>query len=140
VVQIRKSPERVNNVVTYTVVISAQNPDLALLPGMTATVRIVVGEASSALLVPNAALRFHPPGQELEEADRQPSAHSGDGTAAAPREPGRAGRVWVLGEDDGPEPVDLRIGVADQRVSEMISGPLEEGRSVIVGIDHEAGR
>ena len=60
--QIRKSPQTVQNVVSYTVVISAQNPDLALLPGMTANVRIVVESRESALKVPNAALRWLPPG------------------------------------------------------------------------------
>jgi HlyD family secretion protein len=60
--QIRKSPQNVQNVVSYTVVISAQNPDMALLPGMTANVRIVVEERANALKVPNAALRWRPAG------------------------------------------------------------------------------
>ena len=60
--QIRKSPQNVQNVVSYTVVISAQNPDMALLPGMTANVRIVVEDRASALKVPNAALRWRPAG------------------------------------------------------------------------------
>jgi HlyD family secretion protein len=60
--QIRKSPQNVQNVVSYTVVISAANPDLALLPGMTANVRVAVESRASALKVPNAALRFRPAG------------------------------------------------------------------------------
>jgi HlyD family secretion protein len=60
--QIRKSPLNVQNVVSYTVVISAANPDLALLPGMTANVRIAVESRASALKLPNAALRFRPAG------------------------------------------------------------------------------
>jgi HlyD family secretion protein len=60
--QIRKSPQTVQNVVSYTVVISAQNPDMALLPGMTANVRIVVENRDTALKVPNAALRWRPAG------------------------------------------------------------------------------
>jgi HlyD family secretion protein len=60
--QIRKSPQNVQNVVSYTVVISALNPDLALLPGMTANVRILVENRASALKVPNAALRWRPAG------------------------------------------------------------------------------
>ncbi|HEU4440662.1 MAG TPA: HlyD family efflux transporter periplasmic adaptor subunit, partial [Burkholderiales bacterium] len=60
--QIRKSPLNVQNVVSYTVVISAANPDMALLPGMTANVRIAVENRSSALKVPNAALRWRPAG------------------------------------------------------------------------------
>jgi HlyD family secretion protein len=60
--QIRKAPQNVQNVVSYTVVISAANPDLALLPGMTANVRVAVESRASALKVPNAALRFRPGG------------------------------------------------------------------------------
>jgi HlyD family secretion protein len=62
VTQIRKQPKEVSNVVTYTVIATAENPDLALLPGMTANVEIVVGERKQALKVPDAALRFRPPG------------------------------------------------------------------------------
>lgn len=68
--QIRKSPQVVQNVVTYTVVIAADNPDLKLLPGMTANVRIVVEQRSNALKLPNAALRFRaPPGAAIQNAD-----------------------------------------------------------------------
>ncbi|HEY5897067.1 MAG TPA: efflux RND transporter periplasmic adaptor subunit [Burkholderiales bacterium] len=60
--QIRKSPQTVQNVVSYIVVISASNPDLALLPGMTANVRIAVESRQNVLKLPNAALRWRPPG------------------------------------------------------------------------------
>ncbi len=49
--QIRKAPEVVENVVTYTVVLSTRNADLALLPGMTAIVQIVVEEVEDVLKV-----------------------------------------------------------------------------------------
>jgi HlyD family secretion protein len=68
VVQIRKAPQVVQNVVTYDVVISAPNPDQKLLPGMTANVRVVVAQKESVLKVPNAALRFRPSGVEGEAA------------------------------------------------------------------------
>lgn len=69
VTQVRYSPETVQNVVTYTTVVNAENPDLKLRPGMTATVSIVVGEAKNALKVPNSALRFTPslPQEELQK-------------------------------------------------------------------------
>jgi HlyD family secretion protein len=69
VTQVRYSPETVQNVVTYTTVVNAANPDLKLRPGMTATVSIVVGEAKNALKVPNSALRFTPnlPQEELQK-------------------------------------------------------------------------
>ena len=60
VLQIRKSPEVVQNVVTYTAIISAPNPDLLLLPGMTAQLRIVVSDTGEVLKIPSQALRFRP--------------------------------------------------------------------------------
>jgi HlyD family secretion protein len=60
--QIRLAPTALNNVVTYTVVIAADNPLGRLLPGMTANVEIVTGEHKDAVVVPNEALRFQPRG------------------------------------------------------------------------------
>lgn len=65
--QVRKAAQVVSNVVSYTVVISASNPDLSLLPGMTANVRITSAQKDSVLKVPNAALRFRPAGAGAEE-------------------------------------------------------------------------
>jgi HlyD family secretion protein len=61
--QIRKKPQTVQNVVTYTVVIATKNPDLKLLPGMTANVQIEVSNRQNVLKLPNRSLRFKPPGQ-----------------------------------------------------------------------------
>jgi len=58
--QVRFSPETVQNVVTYTTIVNVENPEKKLLPGMTATVSIIVGEARDVLRVSNAALRFTP--------------------------------------------------------------------------------
>jgi HlyD family secretion protein len=80
--QIRKSPLNVQNVVSYTVVISAANPDLALLPGMTANVRIAVESRASALKVPNAALRFRPAGTVDAKAPADAPAQQAGGQAA----------------------------------------------------------
>jgi HlyD family secretion protein len=110
----------VQNVVSYTVVISARNPDLALLPGMTANVRIVVEQRENALKLPNAALRFRPAGEaEAQNRPRQGSA--------------RSGRVWV---PDGPSarPVDVQLGLSDGLSTEVVAGPLVEGAEVIVGL------
>ncbi len=74
---VRKGPQVISNVVTYVAVISAANPDLRLLPGMTATVRIVTAERPRALKVPNAALRYRPPGVAAETGE--PAGASGSG-------------------------------------------------------------
>ena len=60
--QIRKKPQTVQNVVTYTVVIAAENPELKLLPGMTANVQVHVSNRENVLKLPNRSLRFQPSG------------------------------------------------------------------------------
>ena len=92
--QVRFSPETVQNVVTYTTIVNVENPEKKLLPGMTATVSIIVGEAKNVLRVSNAALRFTPnlSPEELakmaqEMRDRmmaQRQAQGGQPGAAAP--------------------------------------------------------
>src|SRR6516164_5332227 len=82
VLQIRKSPEVVQNVVTYTAIISAPNPDLLLLPGMTAQLRIVVRDTGEVLKVPNQALRFRPNGSG-PPSDRKNANQAASTQAAA---------------------------------------------------------
>ena len=62
VTQVRKAALNVQNVITYTAVVSADNESLVLLPGMTANVRVITDVREKVLKVPNAALRFKPPG------------------------------------------------------------------------------
>jgi HlyD family secretion protein len=62
VTQIRKAPQVVQNVVTYTVIVGVENPSGKLMPGMTANVKLVVAQKANALKIPNAALRFRPAG------------------------------------------------------------------------------
>jgi len=85
VVQIRKAAQTVQNVVTYTVVVSADNPDLRLLPGMTANVQMVVSERSQALKVPNAALRFTPDGQGTAGSESPSGTNNQAGGGSARR-------------------------------------------------------
>jgi HlyD family secretion protein len=124
IVQIRKSPVTVQNVVSYTVVISARNPDLALLPGMTANVRIVVDQRDDALKVPNAALRFRPAEAAATGAPRK----AGPSRSAEP-----TARVWVL-EAGRAKPVDVRLGLSDGLSTELVDAPLAAGAEVIVGL------
>jgi HlyD family secretion protein len=77
VIQVRKAPQTVQNVVTYNVVVSARNPEGRLLPGMTANVRLVVDQKDSVLKVANAALRFRPPGEAAEAAPVAGAGSSG---------------------------------------------------------------
>ncbi|MGH7318173.1 MAG: efflux RND transporter periplasmic adaptor subunit [Candidatus Rokuibacteriota bacterium] len=86
IVQIRKAPQVVQNVVTYTTVIAASNPDRALMPGMTANIRVQVDRREDVIRVPNAALRFRPSGEaggEAPGAARSPAAGGGGPGAQA---------------------------------------------------------
>ena len=87
IMQVRKAALVVQNVVTYTVVISAANPDLRLLPGMTANVRITTDQRDSVLKLPNAALRFRPAGFSETGA-----AGAADGPAPAAAAGGNSGQ------------------------------------------------
>lgn len=81
ITQVRKAAQVVQNVVTYIAVISAPNPDQALLPGMSANVRIVTARRRDVLKLPNAALRFRPSGVAAPKP--KPAAGSDKGGTAA---------------------------------------------------------
>ena len=82
--QVRKAALTVQNVVTYTVVVATPNADLALIPGMTANVRIVTETRENVLKAPNAALRFRPPDWQEPVAGGAAGAAPGGATGAAP--------------------------------------------------------
>ncbi len=220
VLQVRKAPRVVQNVVTYTVLVSADNSDLRLLPGMTANIQIIVDERQNALKVPNAALRFKPNGEDAKStgASRSAAASSGETAqpeerlkqltaalrltesqqnqvrvilsdareklealrrqAATPEEIRREtqaqrertrnvvatllapeqrekyvrfaaaqegvaplrGKVYVAGEKDKPQPVDLVLGISDGTFTEVVSGDLNTGQQVIIGVNLTASK
>jgi HlyD family secretion protein len=231
---VRLGSQTVQNVVTYTGVISVQNADMALLPGMTANLQIITDERPAALRVPNAALRFKPvvtaavvsgAGQAIDEAGPFTAGPGGPGggsngaanralqafrerlasdvkptpeqmvaidallaegrerlraerQGASPEELRRnaanqrrdnmrriadlldperrarfeamlreqqaqgrqrqaresvPGRVHVPGEDGEPRAIDVRLGVSDGAMTEIVAGDLQAGTSVIIG-------
>ncbi len=85
VAQIRKAAQSVQNVVTYIVVVATENPNLQLVPGMTANVRIVSAERENVLKVPNAALRYRPPGAGAAKDAEAPAAAQDAGANAQAR-------------------------------------------------------
>ncbi len=84
IMQVRKAAQVVQNVVTYIAVISAPNPDQALLPGMSANVRIITAQRNDVAKLPNAALRFRPAGMGAPK----PATTSGAKGDAAPAKGG----------------------------------------------------
>ncbi|MCA3217172.1 MAG: efflux RND transporter periplasmic adaptor subunit [Burkholderiales bacterium] len=89
--QVRKAAQNVQNVVTYTVLVTANNDAGQLMPGMTANVRIVTDTRESVLKAPNAALRFRPPGASAV-ADRKGSGNDGAGDGKTVPAAGGAGQ------------------------------------------------
>lgn len=111
VTEVRQSPQTVQNVVTYDVVVSVDNSDLALMPGLTAATRIIVDQRADVLRVPNQALRYIPAGSAIREMDQA--------------------RVWVL-RDGKPVAVQVTTGLDDDNYTEIVQGELKQGDSVIV--------
>ena len=128
---IRLNPTTTSNVVTYDVVISVDNPDQILLPGMTAYVNINVAKKTDVLLVPNAALRFKPldpPKTAATDTAAKPGEKKPDGQRR--RDP-TAGTVWVL-EGDKLRPVPVKIGITDGRNTEVTESTLKAGDKLVV--------
>jgi len=130
VLQIRKAPEVVQNVVTYTAIVSAPNPDLLLLPGMTAELRVVVSDTGRVLKIPSQALRFRPSGFRLSDIGPAPAQRS-DSQLAASKAPAT---VWLVGDGGQPKPINVRLGVSDDNSAQLLEGVLAEGQPVIIGI------
>lgn len=109
--QIRLNPTETSNVVTYTVIVEASNPDGLLLPGMTATADFIVSRTENALLVPNAALQFVPDGVE----------------------PGPEPSVTLLGRGQAPLRVTVETGHSDGARTVILGGTVAAGDRVIIG-------
>jgi HlyD family secretion protein len=119
--QVRKAPEVLQNVVTYTVVLVTDNKEDLLLPGLTATVRISTLETDPTLKVPLAALSFAPDGdQPAESAAADPSGR-------------RMGRIWIAGAEGPVRPVTVELGEEDSNHVAVKSGPVHAGDKVVVG-------
>ena len=135
IIQVRQAPQVVQNVVTYDAVVSVENPDFALKPGMTATVSIVTAQRANVLRIPDQALRFVPGGlhaaETAETAEMAPNS-------AAPQSKGAARSsqtlgVWTL-RQGSPVEVPIHVGLDDGAYSEVVSGDLQPEDRVIIGV------
>lgn len=148
--QLRLTPTTVQNVVTYTVVVEAPNPEIKLLPGMTANLSFQIEKHTDVLKVPNAALRFFPKPEQVRERDRailegktpdgqaSPDAVGVDDAAAedgsTPASGSKPRYVWVVGDDDLLSAIKITTGLSDKTSTELISGDLEEGKELVTGM------
>jgi len=134
--ELRFGSEVVQGVVTYKAVLTADNSELLLRPGMTATAQIVVAHVKDALTVPNAALRFSP--AETQHVDNRnflqkimpgPPHLRRPSTTEQPT--GTDRKVWVL-KDGEPKEVSVTVGPTDGKRTQIVKGDLEPGEAVIV--------
>ncbi|WP_207478144.1 efflux RND transporter periplasmic adaptor subunit [Arenibaculum pallidiluteum] len=136
--ELRFASETVQGVVTYKAVLTVDNAELLLRPGMTATAEIVVQEIAEALLVPNAALRFTPPAQADGRTGGSLLSRLLPGPprfrpASRPDTAGPTRTVWVLrGEEAVAVPVVA--GATDGRRTEIREGSLAPGDAVITDV------
>lgn len=113
VTQIRQAPITVQNVVTYDVVVAVDNPDLQLLPGMTANTRIILDERKDVLRVPLAALRYTPHRKKAESGEKPEG-------------------VWIL-RGGKLQRADAAMGLSDSANAEINGGGVAEGDQVVIG-------
>ena len=148
ITEVRLQPNETANVITYTVIVSAQNPDLKLKPGMTASITDYVEEVNDALLLAGKAIRFTPDREimmdymsSLPESGR-PQRQGGAGQGRPPEQSGGQGtpeladnmkRVWIK-EGNVIKPVMIETGVTDDVHLQVVSG-LKEGDSVVTSME-----
>lgn len=148
VVQNRNAATTVQNVVTYDVVISVDNTDLKLKPGMTATVQVIISRKDNVLKIPNSALRIRTV-DNSSEATPSPAAaqptptpppvgkHATSGRTRAER---RERNVFVIPPGGGkPAPVPIKLGIDDLAFTEVTEG-LKEGDVVVTAVEFPQGK
>lgn len=156
--EVRFSSAELQNVVTYPVVVGFPNPDLKLLPGMTADLSFQINKREDIVKIPKAALRFLPDDKKFvhesdhvlldigmaarADDDDETVAESGSEAALKPvaaskvdsdEEPNpKKKHVWVV---DGEllKAVEIEIGISDNRFVELVSGEIEAGAKLVIG-------
>lgn len=148
--QVRLQPVVTQNVVNYTVIIDVPNPDLKLLPGMTANITVMVQEVKEVLMVPSTALRFTPPQEYVDAAERSipdsvkkrremRAREAGGGSGQGMRQGGSEakrrgnfGTLWIK-QGDSLKMYRVKTGVTDGLNTE-VRGRIEEGQEVVLGM------
>jgi HlyD family secretion protein len=161
IAEIRLNPQTVQNVVTYSVILSIDNSEMKLKPGMTANITITVDQRDNVIQVPNAGLRYTPEGMQREESEESmpvtarkevesAAARTNQDAAHIELAPGqkwkpsekirfvsprqttlRTATVFVLNSQSKPEPRKLVVGITDGSATEVVSGDIKAGDPVI---------
>lgn len=146
--EVRFSSAETQNVVTYPVVVGSPNPDLKLLPGMTADLSFQIAKIEDVVRIPKSALRFFPPDNKYVHPD---DLHIIDGTDFAKSEAENANEtettsaervlanekakkrhVWKV-EGEFLRAIEVRVGLTDNRYAELVSGDVSPDTELVVG-------
>jgi HlyD family secretion protein len=136
--QVRINSTTVNNVVNYTAVVAVANPEGKLLPGMTATVKFLIGSANDALSVPNAALRFRPAiaanaGNSASTTARTHVRNASAGATSGATRDSTMATLWYLDSAKTLEPLRVHTGLSDGSRTQVTGNGIKEGMQIIVG-------
>ncbi len=152
ILEIRLSAIVTQNVVTYPVIVSAANPDLDLLPGMTASLSFQVDQRDDVVKIPNAALRFYPNMKQVRpedvatlegsaqssttenpDEDQQSEKSLSAQERAQHRKDRNRRHVWVT-DGDLLRAVEVTTGLSDSQFTEMVSGTLKKSDVLVTGV------
>ena len=150
--EIRLNSTTVQNVVTYPVIVSAPNPDLELLPGMTASLSFQVDHRDDIIKIPNAALRYYPNSKHVRPADLLILEGQGESSSAGGQNEEQSSEkslsadersklrrdrhrrhVWIA-DGDLLRAVEVVTGLSDSQFTEMLEGTLKKGDVLVTGI------
>ena len=145
VTQVRRQPVMVQNVVNYVVIIEVPNPDLKLMPGLTANSNIFIQERKNVLKIPANAFTFTPPVEYIQESKHlsdsqkklwiQKIRQTSELKKQQIVEPnGTIGYLWII-KDKDIFPIQVTKGLNDGSFTE-ISGEIKEGDEVAIGVNH----
>jgi HlyD family secretion protein len=155
ILEIRLSSTTTQNVVTYPVVVSTSNPELELLPGMTASLSFQVNERTDVIKVPNAALRFYPAATQVRPQDapilegkeeKKSDEDSNEGVSlqslsiserARLRKERARHHVWVT-DGDLLRAIEVKTGLTDGQFTEVTSGDVKNGDVLVIGVQPPA--
>jgi len=131
--QIRLKPITTSNVVNYIVVVSAENKENLLLPGMTTTIQFIIEHKTNVLLVANAALRFQP--TEKDKAAAQKRMQSSMPSAPSDNAAADWKHLWYLDKDGQLVLASVHVGISDGTNTEILGNQFTKGMKVIRGIE-----
>ena len=149
VTQIRHQPVMVQNVVNYVVIIEVPNPDLKLMPGLTANSNIFIEERKNVLKIPTNAFTFVPPIEYIEETKlfsdsvKKSWAQKLRQTNELKKQQivesnGTVGYLWIKKGNDI-FPIQVTKGLNDGSFTE-IKGAIREEDEVVTGINHSPAK